>query len=275
MGRAWACILLLLASSSVYASPEQSPLTTVRGASYLGLCSPAWPCEESLKALPHHGVKAIGWLANTFSHQCPCARKFLSMSGEKYVRVHLANCTCFPERGRKCGKYEPFAGETLKSTDRKLRKGNRRLLKRYRSSVRHVSETLTEAVRKTTIVRVALCLESPLSKRAREALLAETLAFFPPEEIVDSVVSGECLKGLICEKHGLSVKGLKPPCIIDTDGIDYRSGKVNAGGCESAFFWSPSFNLLPPPGSPFLDPLKRTAGPTSKDLHDLKAALRP
>ena len=267
MGRALLAPFVLLAYASIVPCVAQ-----VKGPSYIGFCSPRWPCKESLTVFEGQEVKATGWLVGTFGDKCPCADAFLKTPGRKYVRVTLANCTCFPERGRKCGEGEPFRGETIASADKKLRRRDPVLLYRYRRNLKLAKRSL-KYVDVETDVRVSLCLESEFSGQARKVLLREAQRAFQYYRYVDSVVGKRCLPGLICEKHGARPR-VNAPCIVDTDGQDYRAGFSSPRHCEASFLWWPGANLLHPGRSSFVPPRERTNAPTERDFEQLKRALR-
>ena len=250
-------ILSLLISSIALAAPLEGP-------SYIGMCSPKFPCERALAVFANSRIKAMGYLADAFGHECSCVREFLNLPGGKYVRVHLANGTCFPERGRRCGKFDVFYGETKKTAQRKLQMRDQRLLRRYRASILRSRRLLGVGSADLT-VRYSLCLECPISDKARRVLLKEALKYIPLELIVDSPIRFQCLPGLICEKHGDSMtydKGQR--CISDTDGItlfdaDIERLKKNSKRCEAIFYWTFGFNLLPYDYSgPFIPPYRRS-----------------
>lgn len=254
-------LLFLAFDLPAHASPEPAI-----GPSYIGMCSKHWPCDRSLEVFGGRDLKATGWLAVTFGEECPCPRRFLALPGKKFVRVHLANCTCFPERGRRCGRHEPFRGESIASADRKLRGKDPTLLRRYRRNLLNTRRVLG-AVDADTQVRLSLCLESEFSGPARRVLLRAARAVFPGAVFVDSVVGRACLPELVCEKHG-SRPSLPAgqACIVDTDGDDYR--RINPFAyadryrrCEAVLYWEESFNLISPDGTGFVDPLDRTAVP--------------
>lgn len=250
-------ILSLFVSSLAFASPLQAP-------SYIGMCNDNFPCDEALKVLENSRTKAIGYLADSFGHECSCVRQFLSLPGGKYVRVHLANGTCFPERGRRCGKFDVFYKETKKSAQRKLERRDQKLLRRYRASILRTKSLLGEP-REDLTLRYSLCLECPISDRARKVLLREALRYLPKDSIVDSPLRHECLPGLICEKHGDSMRYARGQrCISDTDGITLFDANLerlnrNSKQCEAIFYWTFGFNLLPYKYTgDFISPYRRT-----------------
>lgn len=236
-------ILSLLIPSIAFASPVEGP-------SYIGMCNPNFPCNKALQVFRHHEVKAVGYLADAFGHECSCVKDFMALKGPKYVRVHLANGTCFPERGRRCGKYDVFYKETQKSAQAKLEQKDRRLLSRYRASIMR-TKALLGPEREGVTLRYSLCLECSLSDKARRTLLREALGHFPKESLVDSQLRSKCLLGLICEKHGDSMRyDLGQRCISDTDGVSMFNANVQrlkrgSRRCEAIFYWTFGFNLLP------------------------------
>ncbi|MFN4894200.1 MAG: hypothetical protein ACK5HO_00265 [Pseudomonadota bacterium] len=267
-------LIAALSLGSVVAKAE--PLD---GASYIGICNPSFPCSRALRALDAAPVKAIGYLADAFGYKCECVRKFLQANGPKYVRVHFANGTCFPERGRVCSRFDVFRKRTLKATEREILQKNERTLARYRASVERTVKILAAADSQTQ-VRYSLCLECPLSNKARRVLLQEALKFVPQEQVVDSVLTQKCLKGLICEKHGESPKFLPGQrCIGDTDGVsflgtDIRQFKAATSQCEARFYWAYGFNLLDPSyRGAFIAPYRRKEQPTGWELEALGTCL--
>jgi hypothetical protein len=174
-----------------------------------------------------------------------------------------------------CGKGELFEGESIASADRKLRRRNPGLLRRYRRNAQRVRAIL--AGPSDTIERLALCLECPVSGPARRALLITAREVFPDGVFVDSVLTQRCLPDLICEKHGAAPR-LSPPCIADTDGDDFLSidvGKFRSltATCGAGFLWTRRFNLLDASGR-FIPPTKRTTRPTAADFTALWYWLR-
>lgn len=267
--------VLLLVSQQVSAET----VGAIDGASFIGMCNPKFPCHRAIRALDAAPVKAIGYLADAFGYKCECVKKFLQTDGPKYVRVHFANGTCFPERGRVCSRFDVFRKRTLKATEREILQKNERTLARYRASVERTVKILAAADSQTQ-VRYSLCLECPLSNKARKVLLQEALKFVPREQVVDSVLTQKCLKGLICEKHGEAPRlpgGQR--CIADTDGdsfleVDIERFKSMTAQCEARFFWSHGFNLLVPSyAGPFIAPHKRSAQATEWELEALSTCV--
>ncbi len=228
------CLWPLLA---LYAEP-------IRGASYIGMCSPYFPCARALKIQP----EAIGYLADAFGRKCQCVQKALEAPSLRYIRVHISNGTCFPERGRRCGKSDVFYGETMKSAARKILSGDKTIYRRFLKALEG-SMSLLEGHGKE--VRYSPMLESPFPARVRQRLLEAVEERVGKERTVDSVLSQRCLDGYICEKHGDSPKyALGQRCISDLDGktlfeANLESLKRRSEQCEAIFYWSTGFNLLP------------------------------
>lgn len=238
------------------------------GGSYLGMCSPAWSCKRSLRVFSEREVAATGWLVGTFGDECPCAKEFFNLPQRKLARIHIANCTCFPERGRRCGKSEPFHGETIRSADRKLKARNGTLLKRFRRNLELTKNQLKDVDLSRSAVYLSPCLESMFSGEARKVMLDETAKAFPSFPLVDNTVGVPCLPGYICEKHGPDPDVI-PPCMVDTDGDNYLAiPPVRRPDCIAQFYWAPWMNLIS--GSKFVDPLQRKAKPSRQDFRDLK-----
>lgn len=238
----------------------------IRGLSVIGACSPRFPCDTIIDLQP----AGIGYLADAFGHRCSCVRRLIEQESLRYVRVHIANGTCFPERGRVCGAADVFKGETQVSAEAKVLQGDQKTLRRYRQSVLRSKNLLSGFQGQK---RYSLMLESPFSTAARRRLLREAGKYLNQEEIVDSVISQKCLKNLICERHGDAPKFTDGvPCIADTDGISYLDADIDrlnsrAKGCEAIFCWTHFFNLLPYGYSGrFLPPITRGAPPGDEEL---------
>lgn len=227
------------------------------GVSYLGICNKTWKCDASLKALDGQKTLRVGWLAQSFGDECPCADRLLSDPRPKVVRIHLANSTCFRERGRVCGRQEVFHGETVRSADRKVRELDPRLMSRFNYVAARARKLLQN--RKNLKCYVSPCLECNLSMDARRTLIARTRRFLPQCEVVDNPADGPCLPGVLCEKHG-DEASLRKPCGADLDGDDFADVNVDAfkakfRECDYALIWGRRMNCLR--GGGFVDPRKR------------------
>lgn len=244
------------------------------GASYLGMCHSRWKCQQSLDVFQGVPEKRVRWLATTFGKQCPCVKRFLGLPGRKLIVPHLVNGTCFKERGRICGKDEPFFGESIASADSKLKRKRPDILRRYRKNLQNTRRIL-QAADADTEVLLSLCLECPLSDQARLTLLEEARLVFPDGKFVDSVLSQKCLPGLVCEKHGRLPRLPAGECIADTDGdsfdqIDMDAFIERTRQCRAAFLWAFRFNLLDVTSGSFQPPLERSHPPTADDLEYLR-----
>lgn len=251
MGRG--CLVILILALATTCSAARADV----GLSYLGLCSKSWSCDASVKAFNGQRVIRVGWLEQTFGSKCPCAERLLKAHRPKEIRVHLTNGACL--RNRRCGRYEAFYGETVVSANRKVIRGDERILKRFTKGVLRFKERLAKGQRVTCWVSPML--ESDLDGRARAVLHSITSHHLPECRLVDSPHRRSCLKGITCERHG-SAPILRSPCISDLDGVTVEQVSVRnylrrTKECDLRFIWSRGLNCLPPEGDPFVDPRKR------------------
>ena len=258
--------LLLLPPPSLSAEP-------IRGASYIGMCSPHFPCERALSLQP----EAIGYLADAFGRKCQCVQKALKTPSLRYLRVHISNGTCFPERGRKCGSSDVFYKETQKSAQRKILSGDKNIYRRFLNTL-SASIRLLEGYGKE--IRYSPMLESPFPTRVRRRLLRAVERQVGKERTVDSVLSQRCLDGYICERHGDAPRYAKGQrCISDLDGItlfeaNLQSLQDSSEQCEAIFYWTTGFNLLPYGYTgPFIPPLNRKKEAEKWEFDGLRSAL--
>lgn len=244
------------------------------GLSYLAMCHPSWPCKRSLDVYKPHATIVTGWLEQTFAQDCHCADRLLALPKPKVVRVHIANGACL--RNQRCGQYEIFAGETIASANRKVARGDRRLLSRYTRVVKRLRERLSRAGEVTCYV--SPCLECDLNERARKVLHNITSDLLPSCRLVDSVYGRPCLRDAVCEKHGAAPR-VPRPCITDTDGvraedIDMQRFLRVSRGCALAYVWSSGFNCLNHHQAKFVDPRKRDCQKNAAPFETLAQYLR-
>jgi len=247
----------------------------IRGASYIGMCSPYFPCERALRVNP----EAIGYLADAFGRKCQCVQEALKVPSLKYLRVHISNGTCFPERGRRCEKSDVFYKETQKSAQRKILSGDKAIYRRF-LNVLNGSIRLLEGHGKE--IRYSPILESPFPTSVRRRLLRAVERRVGKERTVDSVLSQRCLEGYICERHGDAPRYAKGQrCISDLDGItlfeaNLESLKSSSEQCEAVFYWTTGFNLLPYGyKGAFIPPQNRRHKLPEWELEGLRQCLEP
>lgn len=252
---------------------------SLRGASLIGLCSKHFDCKEIVEVLsttPSWENVTFGYLAETFGRKCTCLDRLLALPNPKVVRVHIANGTCFPERGRKCNRLDVFSGLSQKRAETLLNRNNRKLMRRFRMAVHRVHGRLSG--RQGLTIYYSSTLESPFRKRARKRLLGALKGIVGEENLVDSVLKQRCLSDTICEKHGdkFSFKEGQR-CIVDTDGIstlvmNEARFESQSKQCEIKFYWSHGFNLID--GGRFIDPLRRKGKMSKEELWRLGQLLR-
>lgn len=265
---------LFLIISSILLCLNAAHAQPVKGASYIGLCSANFPCARALEV----GPQAIGYLSDAFNNQCLCLKEALKLDSLQYVRVHISNGTCFPERGRRCEKYDVFYKETQKSAASKIMSRDRSIYRRFRASLRRSMEVLENSGKE---VRYSPMMESPFPTAVRRRLLKEVEGIVGKERVVDSVLTQPCIAGYICERHGDRPKYINGQrCISDLDGItlfdaDLESLKKSSGQCETIFYWTTGFNLLPYKYTgKFIPPGKRKGNLPDWELNGLKECLK-
>lgn len=236
--------LLLLAST---ASAEM-------GYSLIGACHADKNCEGLRSLWRGKEVMVFGWLETSFGVRCPCVQRLLASPKQKIIRVHVMNGPCL--RNRRCGPYEPFAGHSVATADRAVRRG-RGVLARYEAALMRTAERV-RAANNVAACYVSPCLECDLSKRARVKLLKLAARVLPECALVDNPLRDSCLKNTVCEKHNLSPQ-VEAPCIVDLDGFDGRAINPRAWAqvynqCDLKFYWEPSFNCI---NGSFQDPRQR------------------
>lgn len=258
--------LWILLTTTLYGEP-------IRGASYIGMCNPNFPCKRALSVEP----EAIGYLADAFGRKCRCVQEALKSSTLKYLRVHISNGTCFPERGRRCEKQDVFYRESQRSGVRKILSGDKAIQRRF-VRVLNRSVRLLEGSGKE--IRYSPMLESPFPNAVRRRLLRMVEAKVGKERTVDSVLSQRCLDGYICERHGDRPRFQKGQrCITDLDGVTMFEGDMEAfekasASCEAAFYWTYGFNLLDYGyQGPFISPARRKTRAKSWEFEGLEILL--
>lgn len=245
----------------------------ISGVSYIGMCSSRFPCSEALSIQP----EAIGYLADAFGHKCQCVQEALKSPKLRYVRVHISNGTCFPERGRRCGRGDVFYNETQKSAERKILNANARTYLRFNARLMSTIQLLEQSERE---VRYSPMMESPFRGAVRRKLLKVVENAVGKERTVDSVVNQKCIPGYICERHGDSPQyQAGERCISDLDGItlfdaNLENLKSRSEQCEAILYWTYGCNLLPYnyKGS-FIPPLRRNSRLEGWEIDGLRKCL--
>jgi hypothetical protein len=243
--------------------------------SYLGMCHPKWPCEKSIQAFDGLPVIRFGWLEQTFGEQCPCVDKLLQDERPKEVRVHIANGPCL--RNKRCGRYEVFAGETIGSAQRAIKATKPAIIRKYVRILDRLRSRLAKS-RGALTCYVSPVLESDFDGRTRKILHSLTASYLPSCTLVDNPLRGNCIRGVVCERHGPN-PGLTSPCIADLDGIDANEISVpkflrNTKACDMSFVWSVGLNCNGHHSQTFIDPRKRDCVQTGADIEALTGWLR-
>lgn len=271
----------LTISALVFLSIVSCRAEPLRGASLIGLCSKNFDCKNVVEVLQTTDLRdhiTFGYLAQTFGRECKCLDRLLALPHQKVIRVHIANGTCFPERGRKCNRLDVFSGLSQRKAETLINRNNRKLMRRFRMAVRKVHERLSN--RQDLTIYYSSTLESPFRKRARKRLLEALRGIVGDDNLVDSVLRQRCLSNTVCERHGDRFSFREGQrCIVDTDGIEMsvmnRKRFFNQSkACELQFFWAGGFNLLQKRQEKFIDPLVRKGKVASDDLWTLGQLLQ-
>ena len=223
-----------------------------QGTSYIGLCNPTWNCAKTLSTWRGKPI-ITGWLEDSFGQRCECADTILRQKKRKTIRVHLANGPCL--RNKRCEKHDVFYGYTIASANRAAHKPNSRLRKRLDVLANRLKQRLEQSKGALTCY-VSPCLECDLNGPARKALIDSVSVTLPGCIIVDNPLRASCLRGTVCERHGIT-PNLRKPCIADLDGteakslLDLKAFATNTKACELRLYWSAWMNCnsgawLPP-----------------------------
>lgn len=255
-------IALLVALATALRADAQNNV----GQSYIGLCSDKWPCSLSIKQYQGQETIRAGWLEDTTFNQsrCSCSSAILEGPKPKVVRIHIANGTCFPERGRRCQPGEVFEGESIKSAEAKLIRHDPKLINKLKAAAARTAARVSKAYALKELY-ISPVMESSFSAKARLVTLDTVRSYFPNAKLVDNPVQGPCLGGYVCEKHG-ERPNISAPCISDLDGADF--GKVdlvayaqNTKQCALSLVWGLKYNLIDHHNPNFVEPRKRSETP--------------
>lgn len=265
--KSWAILILAVVTTCSQASAAPA-------LSYLGMCHKSWPCERSLSAFKGQETIRTGWLEHTFASDCRCADRLLNDPRPKEIRVHITNGPCL--RNRRCGPYEVFSGETIASANRKVKRGDKRLIGKYVSVAKKLAARLAQSKGGLTCY-VSPMLESDLDEEARTILHNLTRSVLPGCSLVDNPHRRPCLPNTICESHGAAPR-VKRPCIADMDGapIEEVSGMKflrATRGCDLRFLWGLGLNCNTALGQKFIDPRKRNCDRPKKYYENLARYL--
>lgn len=247
-----------------------------RGISWLGqMCHEKSRCGVIERSFEGVATINTGWLYTTFNpHRCKCSSVVLKDPRPKRVRVAICNSTCFPERGRRCQKFECFAGMSARQASRAILQDDPRVFERINKSIALAKADLSTAAAPLELF-VQPCLECSISREARQKLTQYIASHFPGVAIVDNPVGGKCLPGLVCEVHG----NVRAPrgSIVDLDGVDYS--KINKwefwrknDQALMALAWKPCANGLS--GGPFQTPISRSRFCSKSDAVEFNHGIK-
>lgn len=231
-----------------------APLATA-APSLLAMCHKDWNCKRTKQVWNGQDTMVFGWLENTFNEECQCADTLLQDKRKKVVRVHLINSPCM--RNRRCGRYEVLYGLNAASATRRVLKNNPRFMKKFDDVLERAAKRI-ESSKGNLQCYISPCLECDLYEKARRVLLSRVSARLPNCVLVDNPLRGRCIKGTVCELHGVYPK-LSRPCIADLDGvdgsvIDRKDWISRYRHCDISYYWEPWMNCI---RGGFIDPKLR------------------
>jgi hypothetical protein len=216
-----------------------------QGTSYIGLCNSTWNCEKTLATWRGKPI-ITGWLEDSFGKKCECANQILQQKKHKIIRVHLANGPCL--RNKRCQRHDVFYGYTIASANRAAKIPSSRLRKRLDVLAARFKQRIEQSKGSLTCY-VSPCLECDLNGSARKALISAVSAALPSCILVDNPLRARCLRGTVCERHGIS-PNLQEPCIADLDGteaksiLDLQTYYANTKQCDIRFYWTSWMNCI-------------------------------
>lgn len=214
-----------------------------QGVSYIGLCNNSWNCSKTLATWRGKPI-TTGWLEDSFGRQCECADTILRQTKHKTIRVHLANGPCL--RNRRCQRHDTFWGYTIASANRAAHKPRSRLRRRLNALAVRLKQRIEQS-RGPLICYVSPCLECDLNGPARKALISAVSVTLPSCIAVDNPLRSSCIRGTVCERHGLN-PDVRKPCIADMDGseansiLDLKRFAAKTRQCDVRFYWSAWMN---------------------------------
>jgi hypothetical protein len=188
-----------------------------RGVSDLGMCHEKYDCSQMLARFEKSSVIRTGWVDKTFNpKRCKCLLPLANETKPKEIRVHILNGAGL--RNRRLQRHEIHFGHTIKSLEKAILTRNKRFLTKFDRRVLVVKKELS-LFKNLSKCFVSPVLESDFNYRARLILLRRVSQIIPECKTVDNPLNHSCIKGFVCEKHGV-FKKLNPPYIADMDGTD-------------------------------------------------------
>lgn len=226
------------------------------GIDLLAVQKPGFPAASIARGIPE-GF-AGGNLDHTFGSSLAAVRLFLDTGRVAAWRVHLSNGPCI--RAGNCGRYEPYAGRSMRGFSDSWERGAHGPLRRH--LVRRAKAYCSLFARYANAqLLISPTLEHNLSHRAFRQQAAAVKAACPAAVVVDNPAGGwPSTRGFVTERHGKR-PGLKPPCVVSLDGelgvVDLKAFYAQNAQCL-ALSWTEPLNCRRSSG-PFVDPRERRA----------------
>lgn len=252
------------------------------GVSYIGIKHKTWPCQTSLKVFDKAPEIRLGFLLDdTFGDSLQCPERLLDSPKPKHMRVHLANCTCFPERGRKCQPQELFAGLTQKEANKRIKAKDPTLLNKLRVKAAQAKAFAQKNKNGPLNFYVSPCMESGLDAQARKVMLDVAQEYFDRSVLVDNPFGSAPISNYIPELHGDGVYNKFSNFIVDNDGDPFTKIKhlpqFYKGNDRSkmTLLWDLFMNCIDPHISGFVAPRQRVCKKDTPLFDYLRELLAP
>lgn len=218
-----------------------------------------WDCDKFLLNL--RGIKdlRVSFLWHTFGESKACLKRLFTKQNLTLLSIHLINYTCV--RNRNCGSYELFSGYTEADLQRAFRRGDRRVIRKYKRFLGQASSYLVPRVPSSVKCIVSPMLETTLHGLAAQRVIREARPFFSPRcDIVwNPLYFHRRDDAELVEFHGIG-QARRARCVWSNDGITIPYSEMplyltKYSRCEAACIWTQELNCRE--DGKFIDPRKR------------------
>lgn len=208
-----------------------------RGVSYIGMCHPSVKGEDVVRIFDGESSIAIHFLIRTFNPgACPSFQHLAQDPRPMLLHISLLNGPGL--RNRRLRRYEYLHGHTIESANKAIERRDPKVRSQVLQAIRQARKFIAMRGDRPTQVRIKPCMECNFGKRARRMLAGLVRRHLPGVEQIDNPLWDSCLKGFLCETHGMNTNG----DIIDLDGLDYMKAdrerwNAEASSKVASFIW--------------------------------------